>query len=1119
MVLLTFLLGVLSFGLLSCSCNEEETPKHQHNYAETVYQPTCTLQGYTEYVCDCGYSYRSFYVPALGHTHEQTKTDFSCEEGTSITYACACGDSYMDAVGVLGHSYTEWFTFFIESLNTDIHVRYCFVCDAVQYKIGDNSAIYDYEDVISVVGDEVANRCVHRRIEFRAGYAPTCTTSGVEYAVYCNDCQTTIYTKDRGSLDHDWTVIGYSDTIACLAYFQCQRCGVEKSDYVHDLKETTVQVPTCTQSGLKELKCKKCEYSYTAILYATGHKFTSKTVVEEATCETDGCQEIVCTVCGYTGEYPIEKLGHNWRYVATLKEPDCDECGIALYACERCEQKRTECLAPEHTYGSYVVLVEPTCTTGGQGKSVCTECGYINLIALSPLDHAWVTTAKRYNCVENGYENFACSICGETKSVALDPKGHDYEVFEEQASTCTEEGYRKEKCENCGIERTDALPLVAHDWIKEDIQPNPPTCLTDGYWNVRCGNCTATAQQSAEALGHLYEVTFDENTHTAVCLRCDVTVYELHDLYVDCVQENDTDTFVFYHKCQGLDGQCEYEKELARSTLDIHAQPEYAIDDPTCLEDGLFVVKCSSCATEFSRLVLPALGHCYDYNGVCMRCGQRGSVGLSFTLNEDGQSYSVSIGECTDKVVGIPSTYDDKPVTKIAAEGFKKSNVTSVVIPNSVTSIGDMAFYDCSNLTSVTIGNSVTSIGNSVFDGCDNLTTITIPDSVTSIGNSAFFSCYNLTEVHYTGTIDQWAMINFYGSYSNPLHASLHYARYFYINGAEVTEVNLTTATYVSSYAFYDYDKLTSVTIGNSVTSIGAYAFEDCDNLTSVTIGNGVTWIDEYAFYHCYKLTSVTVEEDNANYQSIDGNLYSKDGKTLIQYAIGKTATSFVIPDGVTSIGGSAFSYCYKLTSIEIPDGVTSIGGSAFSYCYKLTSIEIPDSVTSIGDDAFYDCDNLTSVHYTGTIDQWAMIDFEDFWSNPLRYAGRLYINGEEVTEVNVTTATYIGSYAFYNCDNLTSVTIGNSVTSIGNYAFSDCDNLTSVTIGNSVTSIGHQAFRSCDNLTEVYYHGTESEWNQISIGSFNDELTDATRYYYSATQPTTSGNYWHYVDGVPTAW
>lgn len=112
-----------------------------------------------------------------------------------------------------------------------------------------------------------------------------------------------------------------------------------------------------------------------------------------------------------------------------------------------------------------------------------------------------------------------------------------------------------------------------------------------------------------------------------------------------------------------------------------------------------------------------------------------------------------------------------------------------------------------------------------------------------------------------------------------------------------------------------------------------------------------------------------------------------------------------------------------------------------------------------------------------------------------------------------------IGNYAFAFCSSLTSITIPDNVTSIGDFVFEYCSSLTSITIPDSVTSISMWAFDNCYNLKTVYYGGTAKDWNAISIGGLNYNLTNATRYYYSETQPTATGNYWHYVDGVPTAW
>ena len=166
----------------------------------------------------------------------------------------------------------------------------------------------------------------------------------------------------------------------------------------------------------------------------------------------------------------------------------------------------------------------------------------------------------------------------------------------------------------------------------------------------------------------------------------------------------------------------------------------------------------------------------------------------------------------------------------------------------------------------------------------------------------------------------------------------------------------------VTSIGYCAFTGLTSVEISDSVTSIGRYAFWNCTHLTSVEIPNSVTSIGDHAFRNCSSLTDINVDSNNADYSSMDGVLFNKDKTELICYPIGKTNTSYTIPNSVTSIGDCAFRNCTSLTSVTIPDSVTSIGYFAFEGCTSLTSVTIPDSVTIIGSLAFSRCTSLTDL-------------------------------------------------------------------------------------------------------------------------------------------------------------
>ena len=349
----------------------------------------------------------------------------------------------------------------------------------------------------------------------------------------------------------------------------------------------------------------------------------------------------------------------------------------------------------------------------------------------------------------------------------------------------------------------------------------------------------------------------------------------------------------------------------------------------------------------------------------------------------------------------------------------------------------------------ITIPDSVTSISDYAFNDCTSLTSVTIPDSVTSIDDWTFSSCTSLTSIEVSGNNKNYSSAD--GVLFNKDNSEL----ITYPAGKTDSEYVIPNSVIsIGDYTFENCTSLTSVTIPNSVTSIGDDAFYNCTSLTSVTIPDSVTSIGSGAFSNCTSLKSIEVSGNNKSYSSADGVLFNKDKTELITYPAGKTDSEYVIPNSVTSIGYSAFKNCTSLTSVTIGNSVTSIGNEAFYGCTSLTSVTVPDSVTSIGDYAFCNCTSLTSVTIPDSV-----TSIGDY----------AFCNCTSLTSVTIPdSVTSIGYSAFRGCTSLTSVTIPDSVTSIGDAAFSDCTSLTSLTISDSVTSIGKYAFSGCTSLTSI---------------------------------------------------
>ncbi len=1147
--------------------------------------PTCVNDGLKTRTCRLCQHSESESIPKKAHTYISVPAaPPSCvnDGWGAYQYCQQCGDSTQLTIAALGHTYGEWQI----DEEKGVHYQYCTndLCDSgVGHRFNAAAHTYGawstYKEASCTVDGEERRECTvcfsHEARPIEANHKPgpvaTCYAPQI-----CTLCQIELVP----ATDHDIHYVSDGDT---GHYTVCRNanCDYKGSTEAHTYENVLYEAPTCAKEGKNVQKCVVCAYTATTILdktdhtliaieakapscqeggwnayvkctnegcsYSTyednklsslgGHLWGEWQYTESAHsrfCTRDACQgedthtpaygnpTVVAPKCledGYTrhscthtgcgyfyDDSPTQQLGHKLKDMDGM-DPTCTEAGYVMYViCTRsgCDFNtkseipalghdfdttwysenpsthyypctREGCDAKEreetHTWSDWTIITAATCTEDGVQTKSCLVCERTETQNISAPGH---TPAKAGLCTDD----ILCTVCGEIVT-----PGKDHEGFVKVVTdpTCTEGGFTTYTCRaaHCGYQYVDSYtnPLSHKPadtyTVSEDTLYHYHACLNN------CG----TELDIAEHTFTDWVITSNpacvkEGVQEKVCVDCSHKATQSipptgHSLYLDTESKrlpNTEEGIIRYEiSIVELCHNCTYRNVLASSIEHGHGSTVTTAGKPaSCTEDGYYEAvycafpECGELLLPYT--VIPALGHEYK-NGYCIRCGSgkpTASEGLTFTLSDDGTYYIVSgIGTCTDTEIVIPDTHEGLPVKEIGNSAFLDcTDIVSVSIPNSVTSIGLCAFYGCSGLTSISIPNSVTSIGDAAFYGCSGLTSIIIPNSVTTIGGDAFCGC--------TG--------------------------------------------------------LTSITIPNSVTSIGDHAFYGCTGLTSITISNSVT-----------------------------------------------------------SIGNYAFCGCTGLTSITIPNSVTSIGEIAFYYCTGLTSITIPNSVTSIGDEAFSSCSNLAVIYYTGTPSQWEAIQKGAMWNANTQitadsiyyysetepdYSTGLtywhYVDGEIVlwekneliaseglaftlsddgkyyivsgigtctdTEIVIPDTheglpvREIGSGAFENCSNVTSMYVPKRITFIGKAAFYKCSGLSRVILPDSITSVSRYTFGMNDALRAIHYKGTPAQWEALpkdTIWNSNTHITANSIYYYSEAEPdySTGHTYWHYVDGEIVLW
>ncbi len=393
----------------------------------------------------------------------------------------------------------------------------------------------------------------------------------------------------------------------------------------------------------------------------------------------------------------------------------------------------------------------------------------------------------------------------------------------------------------------------------------------------------------------------------------------------------------------------------------------------------------------------------------------------------------------------ITSVVIENGVTSIGNQSFNFCNrMTSISIPSSVTRIGNNAFYYCSSLSEIPLQNGLTNIGDNAFACCTALETISFPNSLTSIGSTVFNNCSALKEVTFPGSL-----------------------------------VN------IGNNLFPYCSNLETVRFSEGMKNIGYDMCKDCPKLKNVSIPSTVESIGNNPFSYCPSLTNITVASGNQSFTVQDGVLFSKDKTRLV--ACPDTKDSYAIPSTVTSVGYGAFMGCSKLQNLTFADSIEEIGSYAFRDCTGLQEVELPSGLTELKDELFYGCSALTNAVLPDSLTRMGFSVFQGC---------------QNLETVSIPDdVEWIGAHSFNGCKNLVNITLPEGVESIEYYLFYGCESLQSIIIPSGVTEISYYAFDGCSNLKSLKFIGNAP---RINGAAFKNLTTTA---YYPKGDETWGGS------------
>ena len=1164
LLFLTLILLVCSMALLS-SCEPDDTA-HSHTYGEwtQTLAPTCTDKGSEQRNCTSCEHFETREIEALGHTNAvavvENTVDATCTANgsyDSVIYCSVCsGEVSREAktIDALGHDYsTEW-TVDLEPTCTTVGSKshHCSRCSdkADVTEIPANGHSFSaWEEVkkptCTQKGSERRDCDVCEHYETRETNAnghtnadavienqvdATCTVDGsYDLVVYCSVCLDEVSRKAKtiDALGHDysteWTIDVEPDcTETGSKSHHCSRCS-DKADVTeipangHSVSTwKQVKAPNCTQKGSELRTCSVCGHDETREVKELGHDHSTEWTIDLApTCTTAGSKSHHCSRCSDKADVTvIPANGHTWGEWTQTKAPNCTEKGSLHRDCSVCGHGETsEIKELGHNHSTeWTIDLAPTCTTAGSKSHHCSRCSDkadVTVIPANGHDHKAVVTAP--TCTASGYTTYTCH-CGNTyKADETATLGHTEVIDEAVDATCTATGLTAgQHCDVCGetLVAQQVVPANGHTW-SEWTQTKAPNCTEKGTERRDCDVCDHFETREINALGHDHstEWTIDlaptcttAGSKSHHCSRCsdqaDVTVIPANGHtwgeWTQTKAPNCTEKGTERRDCD----VCDHFETRDIDALGHNHSTEWTIDlAPTCTTAGSKSHHCSRCSDKADVTVIPANGHTWSEwtQTKAPNCTEKGSERRDCDICDHFETRDIEALGHTNAAAVV----ENKVEATCTADGSYDSVIYCSVCDAEVSREAktiDALGHDHSTEWTIDLAPTCTTAGSKSHhcSRCSNKANVTvIPATGHTWGEWIQTKAPTCTEK---------------GSERRDCDACDHF---------ETREIEANGHTEVIDQAVAPTCTATGLTEGKHCSTCDAVL------ITQEIVPIAHNWSTTYEYdkgAHWKQCTSCnatntkeahTLGSDgyckmcNNPIAGSDGVFYyvSSDGTyaEVIDY-VGDSARVVIAEtyEGVpvTHISSAAFKE-KAINSIVLPNSITSIGSSAFYGCSSLTSVTIPDGVTSIGSSAFYGCSSLKSITlpFVGAAKNGTSnTHFGYVFGASSYYYNRNYVPAALKTVV-ITGGTSIDDYAFYNCSSLTNITIPDSV-----------------------TSIGKSAFQNCNSLTTVYYGGTASDWSKISIG-YMANLTNATRYYYSETKPTTSGNYWHYVNDVPKKW